>query len=669
MKLLTVAITSAMFEPSFSLTDVLKTASFKLRPARSHTETERFRELEQFNGSIGNDVTDMTSGIREENKALLQKANVLDLQGNQEMALVYLHRGNKRYPRTVEFTEAISRVENRSHKKGRRMKLTATGDLTYFTQSHKLPPKKEFKWKSKPAEKVNKSLIPSANFRSRLVHPLAKVHREPTVHLSESRATVTSMHTLMAESLEALDYEGKLIDETTERELLGKMYEDKQYLQHVLESERRGRADKKKSKPAPLAPNQVSEAAETALNFLQERTHFWDSLGPLPPPHPSRRRNAGSRNKSQMSTYTSSESLNSMGTFNTASSMESLASSKFSKGTGKTYRSRYAFGKKKEKPVAPKPEKIKFDFSSYRRDEDLREMTLIPEEGETKKESESERERVRVDALKRGQEVTAFVEKEITVIDNYYAKGQLDLCKKRADACVDVLGRYTEEEVPNKHVLLATLYSCLGNCDMQTKRLTSALENHGHDLSIGEQWDNPEIQSRALGNLGRTYVLMEKYNRAIDMYNRKAPLCKTPKETAWLFHEIGNCFLLMKIYEYAHESGLKALRSAHEAADTRLQLQAYVLVAVAEVNVLKFKDAYDHFQEALERAKLLDDKRAQDAMTRALVDVNKKMVSRLKKKTHATSLSKSPVHFDVPSVTPASRATSQSALSDVTAEG
>jgi hypothetical protein len=38
----------------------------------------------------------------------------------------------------------------------------------------------------------------------------------------------------------------------------------------------------------------------------------------------------------------------------------------------------------------------------------------------------------------------------------------------------------------------------------------------------------------------------------------------------------------MKIYEYAHESGLKSLRSALEANDQRLQLQSNVLVAVAE---------------------------------------------------------------------------------------
>lgn len=103
-----------------------------------------------------------------------------------------------------------------------------------------------------------------------------------------------------------------------------------------------------------------------------------------------------------------------------ASTVKSFKSntSKYSRGTNKTYRSRYAFGTRKEKPRPPKPEKIKFDFSTYRRDEDLlREMTLIPEEVDTNRETETERERNENEAKKRGEEVAAFVQKEINAID------------------------------------------------------------------------------------------------------------------------------------------------------------------------------------------------------------------------------------------------------------
>ncbi|XP_052805765.1 outer dynein arm-docking complex subunit 4-like isoform X2 [Mya arenaria] len=647
-------------ETSFQLNDVLKTASMKLgKPVRS-----KVRRLPKIAPSKAAD--ELSENDKTEIKGLLQKGEVLEQLGNHEMALVYYHRGLKRYPRAQEFKDAINKAEKTSSKKGRRMKLTYTGDITYFTPSHKLTPKKQFTWKQKPAETGSQSVVPSANFRSRVAHgPLTRIHREPSVHLLESRATGASMNSLLADSLEALNYENKLIAETSEKQILGKMYHDKEYLEHILGTEHM------KYKKSPLGAGAVSNVAETGLQFLNERTQFWDSLGPLPPPHPHRRLAAGSRNRSQLSIYTSTESLNSVGSYNTASSMKSYRSntSKTSKGTSKsTYRSRYAFGRK-EKPKPPNPEKIKFDFASLRKEELIREMTMIAEEGDPKKESESNEQRARNEDLKRGEEVMAFVEKELENIDYFYEKGQLDVCQQRSGDCIDVLGRYTEESVPNMHVLLSTLYSVLGNCDMQTQNYTSALDNHGQDLMIGEQCNNKDIQSRALGNLGRTYVLMGEYNRAVDMYNRKAPLCKVPKETAWLFHEIGNCFLMMKIYEYAHDAGLKAMRSAHESGHVRLQLQTCVLVAVAEVNLLRYREAYQHFEEALERAKVLDDKKAQDAMTRALVDVNKKMVTQMKKKAHVKAMSKSPVHFDVPEITSATRTTPRSAVSDVTVEG
>ena len=96
------------------------------------------------------------------------------------------------------------------------------------------PPQKSFTWK-KPKEKSNASSVPSATFRMRQnVHPLAKIHRTPTVVLNESRA---SMNIFLASSLESLATENKLVEETTEKELLGKLYDDKEYLQFLAATE------------------------------------------------------------------------------------------------------------------------------------------------------------------------------------------------------------------------------------------------------------------------------------------------------------------------------------------------------------------------------------------------------------------------------------------------
>jgi len=91
--------------------------------------------------------------------------------------------------------------------------------------------------------------------------------------------------------------------------------------------------------------------------------------------------------------------------------------SKSIKGTG--YRSRYAYGRK-EKKEQPNPEKVRFEFSSLRRDDDMvRQMTMIAEseESDTKKDSETERERVKHEALRRGEEVRTFIESELKHID------------------------------------------------------------------------------------------------------------------------------------------------------------------------------------------------------------------------------------------------------------
>lgn len=95
------------------------------------------------------------------------------------------------------------------------------------------PPQKQFEWKNKPNEKVKKSLVPSANFRSRLVHPLTHINKKPAVLLSESRATSLD-GPFLAGSLESLAYEDKLIEETSEKDILGKMHDDKEYLEFLL---------------------------------------------------------------------------------------------------------------------------------------------------------------------------------------------------------------------------------------------------------------------------------------------------------------------------------------------------------------------------------------------------------------------------------------------------
>ena len=68
---------------------------------------------------------------------------------------------------------------------------------------------------------------------------------------------------------------------------------------------------------------------------------------------------------------------------------------------------------------------------------------------------------------------------------------------------------------------------------------------------------------------------------------RKTPMCASRIETAWLFHEIGNCFLALGDFEYAKDAAKKSLEAAEEAVEWSYQLQSCVLMGVAEGGLLE----------------------------------------------------------------------------------
>ncbi len=65
-------------------------------------------------------------------------------------------------------------------------------------------------------------------------------------------------------------------------------------------------------------------------------------------------------------------------------------------------------------------------------------------------------------------------------------------------------------------------------------------------------------------------------------FARKTKLVQRPEETAWLFHEIGDCFLSLGQYGYGRDAGRKSLEAAQDAQHRMYQLQACVLIGVAQ---------------------------------------------------------------------------------------
>ncbi|XP_055874374.1 outer dynein arm-docking complex subunit 4-like isoform X1 [Biomphalaria glabrata] len=221
-----------------------------------------------------------------------------------------------------------------------------------------------------------------------------------------------------------------------------------------------------------------------------------------------------------------------------------------------------------------------------------------------------------------------YVLAKLEEIDEAQAEGRyqdsLDKCK----LTIKRVEKMPEESLKNKPSVLANLYSAMGNAYLEQGKYTQALDWHNKDLDLAKENHLDEAESRALDNLGRTHAKMGQYQEAVDIWKCKLPQSKTPLESTWLYHEIGRCYLELGNNKEAKEYGEKSLTSAQEADDAGWQLHARVLIAQSEVKCEELEAASDSFTLALELAEQQNDKAAQNAIKKALQDVNDKIVER-----------------------------------------
>ncbi|KAM5134981.1 outer dynein arm-docking complex subunit 4 isoform 2-T2 [Mantella aurantiaca] len=213
--------------------------------------------------------------------------------------------------------------------------------------------------------------------------------------------------------------------------------------------------------------------------------------------------------------------------------------------------------------------------------------------------------------------------KSMEEIDVLLNKGDAEGSYRKAQQVLKNIERWKEER-PNKRELIANLNSCIGNAQMEMGQMEEALKSHKKDLEIAEQCDLPDAKSRALDNLGRVYARIGRFKEAVKVWEEKIPVVTTNLEKTWLFHEIGRCYLELELLEDARNYGMKSQEEAEEAGDEEWQLNASVLLAQAQVKLKDYQSAIRNFEKALEKAKIVNNVEAEQAILSALEDAKRK---------------------------------------------
>ncbi|XP_052806626.1 outer dynein arm-docking complex subunit 4-like [Mya arenaria] len=219
-----------------------------------------------------------------------------------------------------------------------------------------------------------------------------------------------------------------------------------------------------------------------------------------------------------------------------------------------------------------------------------------------------------------------YIIKELEKIDDAHVEGRYTEALRRSEKCMATVQKFSEEDVPNKTEVIANLNSCLGNAYLELGDYGKSLASHEMDLQIGETNDLGEAVSRALDNIGRVHARKGDFSNAIQVWERKLPMSKSPLENTWLFHEIGRCHLEIGNFSEAKNYGVQSETAAVDAGDTMWHLQASVLTGQAEVKLEEYSAGAATFEKALELAKAQGDKAAESAISRAIEDLNTKII-------------------------------------------
>ncbi|XP_063694267.1 outer dynein arm-docking complex subunit 4-like [Bolinopsis microptera] len=438
-------------------------------------------------GDADSALKDAESCLKDTNdftKGLFQKAEALYAMGDFEFALVHYHRGNKLRPELNEFRLGIQKAReaiDNSIGNPNTVKLTSKGDLSYF---YKYLDEKAGK-KGKPA--ARKKPQPRAPFSSKVNN-----EKENTKSLAGDK---------------------------TVKQLLGELYEDREYLEKLLND----------SRATKQSDNTIKSLVSNGINYLDSRLDFWRQQQPLYS-RKKKRIDQGNRNR-------------------------------LIKGIG--------------------------------------------------------------------SDPTNYVLRNLDDIDAALADGKASDSLQLARACLKKVKQI--DNLPNKKEFVANLHSSIGCALLEMGSLDPALKEHKEDLTISNSIKSEEGKARALDNIGRTYARKGDYSEAVKYWEQRIPMPKTVLEAAWLYHELGRCCLELGRFSEAATYGEQSLDSATQANDDNWQINSSVLIAQAEVKLAHDEKALENFDRALKIAEVLDDKAVQDAISKAIQDVNYRIADNLRK--------------------------------------
>ncbi|XP_037077260.1 tetratricopeptide repeat protein 25-like [Pollicipes pollicipes] len=226
-------------------------------------------------------------------------------------------------------------------------------------------------------------------------------------------------------------------------------------------------------------------------------------------------------------------------------------------------------------------------------------------EGKTTFEDEDEQLRKRIEEKKNKiQSNHETITRKLVDIDSALQRGSYDEAITMCVSAEEAIKSYSLTWLPRRQAYLGVVYSALGDAHLKLGHYREALQWHNKDFDLSR--DNPRLlhsRARALDNLGRTHATFRKYQAAIDAWEQRIPLSKSPEKRTWLYHEIGTCYHELGRYETARFYGTKCVKEARRCEQNQWIMRGLWLLAEAETQLEVVDAALKHFDQAIQIAR------------------------------------------------------------------
>ncbi|ODN01080.1 Tetratricopeptide repeat protein 25 [Orchesella cincta] len=190
--------------------------------------------------------------------------------------------------------------------------------------------------------------------------------------------------------------------------------------------------------------------------------------------------------------------------------------------------------------------------------------------------------------------------KNISQIEHALKIGRAQDCQLECERALRQMKEISQRLLPQKPEFMTEVLHFKGLALMKLKQFDQAVATFQEEFNVATEQRMTDVKSRALDYLGRSFAMKGTYAEAAEVWDSRLAIAKTPVERAYLFHEIGRCYLETNKPDLARFYGNQSLEEAQKISDDIWAMNANILLGQCDIKTMNLEKALSHFEAAEE---------------------------------------------------------------------